>query len=468
MNTIVELYEQIHKFENNKQLLEYKLRFQDVPVWPLVRVSIVISCIDKKVGTYRERKREQMAERANELEEFTTRNPFFSLPKDVIYIGFPNDDMLRHEDGLIYDERIKAYMDVNQKSSMLVSVISKDEFDYAYQNWKSDYFIHYLAHKKEKGCKDDHKMASEFIRYLKNNFPLEIDDALSKTIFNTIIHYSRWLSGYVEAWKVYLKIVRPSLVIECDGCYMGILHVAMNLACNDLNIPTAEIQHAWEGKTSHAHYWGEAIIRNGDCKRIFPSYFLTMGKYWNTQVNVPSKKIVVGTHRKYYFKVEQKNENILICLTGVYEIYVDLVEAIINNTGLNTRIYLRLHPTENTKKVRNLFGKFGASNRFQFANEKKLDFYFEQCTYVVSCGSTVIYEALTCGKVVFVPKDIMYECYGLDSIKDKIYLLQEPQMFKELWSRRHELPMKAYNDFYDMNYKKLYGEFINKMRKRKR
>ena len=468
MNTIMELHEKIHNFENSKQLLEYKLGFQNVPVWPLVRVSIVISCIDKKVAVFRARKREQMTERENELKEFTIRNPFFSLPKDVIYIGFPNDDMLRHEDGLIYDERIKAYMDVNQKSSMLVSVITKDEFEYAYQNWRSDYFIHYLARKKEKESKDDLKMANEFIRYLKNNFPLEIDSALSKTIFNTIMEYSRWLSGYVETWKKYLKIVRPSLVVECDGCYMSILYVAMNLACNNLNIPTAEIQHAWEGKTSHAHYWGEAIIRNNDCKRIFPDYFFTMGKYWNTQVNVPSKKIVIGTHRKYYRSIERKDSNVLICLSGAYETYVDLVETIINSTDLNTKVYLRIHPIENTQKIRNLFSKFETSNRFQFANEKKLEFYFEQCTYVVSSGSTVIYEALTCGKVVFVPKDIMYEWYGLDSIKDKIYLLQDPQQFKELWNRRHELKMKVYNDFYDMNYKRLYGGFINRMKKRKR
>lgn len=466
MSLIMELHEKIHFFENKKELLDFKLGCQNVPVWPLVRLNIIISCIDKRVYAYRERKRGQMKKRVNKLKEFTIKNPFFSLPKDVIYIGFPNDDMLRHEDGLIYDERIKAYMDINHRSSMLVSVITKDEFKYAYQNWKSDYFIHYMANKKEN--KDDIKMANEFIKYLKNNFPLEIDSTLSKSIFNTIMQYSKWLPGYVKICKMYLKIVKPSLVIECDGCYMSLLYVAMNLACNSLNIPTAEIQHAWEGKTTHAHYWGNSIVKNSDCKRIFPDYFLTMGKYWNTRVNVPSKKLVVGTHRKYHWDMEQKNENILICLASTYETYVELVSTIINSTGLNTKVYLRIHPSENTKNVRNLFNKFMENSRFEFANENKLEFYFDQCRYLVSCGSTVIYEALTCGKVVFVPKDILYEWYDLDSIKDKIHLLQEPRQFIELWNKRDELPIKAYNDFYDMNYEKLYGGFVNNMIRRKK
>lgn len=85
MSLIMELHEKIHFFENKKELLDFKLGCQNVPVWPLVRLNIIISCIDKRVYAYRERKRGQMKKRVNKLKEFTIKNPFFHFLR-MLYI----------------------------------------------------------------------------------------------------------------------------------------------------------------------------------------------------------------------------------------------------------------------------------------------------------------------------------------------------------------------------------------------
>ena len=244
---------------------------------------------------------------------------------------------------------------------------------------------------------------------------------------------------------------------------MGFLQVASNLACRDLHISTAEIQHALEVRNSKAHHWGDAIIRSRSCQKIFPDYFLMYGKYWSDAVALPSKKVVIGTHRKYRVNIGKRNDNVLICLSMSNEKYNELIEWVLNNTDINTKVYLRLHPLENTEKDRSIFAKFKASDRFEFANEKKLEYYLMKCTYVISTGSTVIYEALTCGNIVFVPRDELYYYTNVNFIEDKIYSFQTFQELDKIWKRRNEIPTTAYDDFYDMNYKELYGRFIENM-----
>jgi len=116
---------------------------------------------------------------------------------------------------------------------------------------------------------------------------------------------------------------------------MGLLQVAGNLACRDLHISTAEIQHALEVRNSKAHHWGDAIIKSQSCQKIFPDYFLMLGEYWASSVALPSKKVVIGTHRKYRVNTEKRNNNVLICLSMSDEKYIELVEWILKNTEKN-------------------------------------------------------------------------------------------------------------------------------------
>jgi len=135
------VYEKIYSFEHNSELLQFKLEYRNVPMWPLIRTSVIQKAIDKENGI---NVNQRISVKRNKLVELTIRNPFLSLSKDVLYLGFEDRGMSSHEDGLVYDERIMPYMQLNRKSCMLISHPNLD-VKYAYNNWKSDYAIHQFA-----------------------------------------------------------------------------------------------------------------------------------------------------------------------------------------------------------------------------------------------------------------------------------------------------------------------------------
>lgn len=461
MNTITDMHKKIHMFEDKKELLKYRLEYQNVPMWPLVRVAVMIACIDQPEGLHSEYSVD--AAHRHWIQELTIRNPFLTFPKKVIFAGFSNRHMTCQRKNPAYDERTMPYLEMSPRAGMLISIAEEKEFKYAYQNWKSDYAIHLLAAGGKEVNKQDAVTARQLIQYLKKEFPLRIPEAQYKTIFDTLMGYSRLLERYVKVWGLYLRIVKPRLVIQCEGSYLGLSQVALKLACNERHIPTAEIQHAAECVNSHAHYWGNQIVDSADCKKIFPDYFLTYGAYWNKEVNLPCKKVVIGTHRKYDANTDKRNHNILVCLVTHYRKYVDLLTYLISDSLPQSKIYIRLHPLENAEENRAVFQQLLESGKVEFANGRTLEYYLGKCTYVVSCASTVVYEALTCGNIVFVPKDKMFDSYHMESIADRIYAFQTLEEFKTIWSRRTDIEMKAYDDFYNRNYQKLYQAFLRKM-----
>ena len=52
MDAPIDLYEKLHVFEDNKELLEFTLEYYNIPMWLLVRTHIMIECIDKRTGVY--------------------------------------------------------------------------------------------------------------------------------------------------------------------------------------------------------------------------------------------------------------------------------------------------------------------------------------------------------------------------------------------------------------------------------
>ena len=112
--------------------------------------------------------------------------------------------MSSHEDGLVYDERIMPYMQLNRKSCMLISHPNLD-VKYAYNNWKSDYAIHQFALKQISTSKKDARTAKELFKYIENELSIDINKELFQELLNNIMVYSKYLAGYVKACKQYLN-----------------------------------------------------------------------------------------------------------------------------------------------------------------------------------------------------------------------------------------------------------------------
>lgn len=459
MDELAKEFDSLFQFEDRSELLAFTLEYRDIPMWPLIRNQIITDGIRTKYGLNAPIRAKTCHGKRSLFREVLCRNPFFSTHKDIVYVGFPSSNFTSDATGVLYDERIKKYYDVFKRSSMIVSVSDYAGAKYAYQNWKSSYAVNELAQKKKKLSTKDAQTLKKFVSFLDNTCPIKLDTKLKKKIYQQITMFSEYLEGYVRAWKLYLKITRPKLVVEYCGCFMGIDTVAMNLACCDMDIPTADIQVCWIGRKYHSYYCGNAILESRICRKIYPDYFFAWGEYWKIRVRNPCKAVTIGTHRKYH-RLRKKNNTILICVSMYYESYIKYIDWIMNHAGNDAKIYLRLHPRENTASVRNLFQVFQNDKRFHFANDNNLQYYLDKCTYFVSNGSTVVFEALACGIITFVVEDDLYDLYDLNDVADRIHHFKTTEEFMELWSKRESMNMEACSDFFDMNYKKLFKGFM--------
>ena len=454
--------EKFYEFENDSRLLNFTLEYRNIPMWPLVRNQVIIQGVFPEgyahgfIGY-------KTKESISYMKKITVRNPFFSTHKDIAYVGFPCDNFGNYEKGKVYDERVKAYVDLFRSSCMIISGTNFNEAACGYRNWKSDDALVEFAQNRKCKNEKDAFVLKQFVKFLEEECPAKINTRLKKEIYNIISNFSSCLKNYVKAWNIYLGIVRPRLVVEYCGCFMGISTVAINLACEDKKIPTADIQVSHISKYMHSYNCGLSIIQSKMCKKMYPDYVLTWGKYYQDIVDSPCQFVTVGTHRKYKV-IKERNRNILICLSDEYKSILKYIDFIMNHIDKETDVYLRLHPHYNTANHRNLFREQYKDNRFFFANDKGLQYYLNKCTYVFCPASTVVFEALTCGKVVFVTRDEgYYESYSMERIEDKIHAFDTVEQFGELWEMRESIPMKAYDDFFDMNYKKLFKKFVKEV-----
>lgn len=461
MNELTSKFDKFFEFENNDKLLDFTLEYRNIPIWPLVRNQVIIHGILPE-DYLNKHTMDIKGKSVKYIKKMTVRNPFFSTHKDIVYVGFPCDNFCSYENGKVYDERVKAYVDLFRSSCMIVSGTNFDETECGYKNWKLDYALIEFSQNRKCKSEKDALVLKKFMKFLEAECPAKISSALKNIIFNVISSYSLYLQNYVEAWKIYLQIVKPRLVVEYCGCFMGLSTVAMNIACADKKIPTADIQVCYIGKNMHSYNCGSAITQSKICKIMYPDYVLTWGRYYQNVINSPCQFVTIGTHRRYKF-VKERNKNVLICLTDKYEDYLEHMDYIMNQIDRDAKVYLRLHPKYNTANNRNLYRKYEKDNRFFFANDKELEYYLNKCTYVFCTSSTVIFESLACGKIVLTPRDDYYEFYNLENIEDRIHVFDTVEQFEELWEMRESIPMKVYNDFFDMNYKKLFKKFVKEV-----
>jgi hypothetical protein len=96
-----------------------------------------------------------------------------------------------------------------------------------------------------------------------------------------------------------LEKYRPRVVLEV--CYYGMVNMVLNELCKERGIPTAELQHGTIGEYHMAYNFPKGVGVG-----VFPDYFLSFGKYWEEQVNLPIPKKNIFTCGYPYLEEEAK------------------------------------------------------------------------------------------------------------------------------------------------------------------
>ncbi len=216
-------------------------------------------------------------------------------------------------------------------------------------------------------------------------------------------------------YKLLLKFHKP----HCIFIVVFYENSALVAAANDLNIPVYEIQHG----IIHKHHLGyNFFYGTKQSISIFPNAILTLGEYWNTQINMPLKKTVIGNNFLYpqkYQKLKQKNTILFISQGVIGDFMIDYLSDNIELLS-EFEIFFKLHPNEfemqeRLKKLQFLSKKY--DNLHIVKQNKTINYLQNLAEFQVGVFSTAIYEGLQIGC-----KTIVLDLLGIEALQNLIDL----------------------------------------------
>lgn len=447
----------ILEFEEDCRLLEYVIPEVDVPIWPFVRTEILIN-MEKDCGW-----RDCFALKAcfsheKIYEEMTIRNPYNSEQRDIVYAFFQNNFMDKDKDGKVFEDRYYSYMQFcEEKSTTLIKFVFETEFGFKSDcpDWKSDYAITLEAERNKKGTVDAEGIRA-FVNFIAEKFPYKFRRDQYRKIMRHACWVEEQLMPMIKACERYLDIVRPKLVVVFWAHGMVMPNVAMILACKRKNIVTAEIQGVMFADYVLPCNWGNMIMKNEKCKKLFPDYVLTLGEYWNKILKSPSKRYVVGNAKLAGIEENPDNNNILIATGDDLDKYEKFIEDLFKIENMEFTIYFRIYPP--LAHMKKCFDKFKKFDNFHMANDSTLAYYIKQCGYVITEGEgSVLYEALAFGRGVFA----LGSGDELNVTVKDVYRIRNAAEFLTLWEKRETIERVKHVEYYDMNWKENYTNFLN-------
>ena len=474
MNDIEKLYEQMYEFENNSRLYNFRFKDTGIPMWVYIRSYFIRNIINKR--SWHQSKNVWKAKenstyiKKSFIRKYVTKNPFFTSKKDIIFAFWGYSELRQHDGGQVFEDFIMPYLQTfsdNTTTLMDGKIRNKYELDCTHPEWKmDDVFLDILKYIRyiKKTCEisiEDRKNIKDLITFLNQNCPLQIDNILKREIIYNLEFFAKNSKQMINIFEIYLQKVNPKVVIVCCASYPDILRTSMILACKNKKVVTAELQHGVVSTYHENYHYGNNIINNKECSKILPDYFLTFGEYWNREVRIPSKCNVVGYAKTVIVDKVPSDNNILFCAGANFDAYMEFLNGLMPELHSETKIYFRLHPIFSTKEQRNRFKKFLKYPNFFTADEKDLSFYMKDCRYVIVDGSTVCYEALFMGRIVFAFESDASIQVGISKLPF-VYLFNNSDNFIKLWNKRDKMKSEYHSEFFDINYKENYIKFLRK------
>lgn len=468
-NDIRKNYDQMYEFENNKQLYNFCFKDTQLPMWMYIRFFVIESVTYKKVYEANEQiyrgKKSQKQIKKSILQKYITKNPFLSTRKEIIFAFWEYQDLKPHADGRIYEDFIMPFLQAcpqNTATLMSGNILNQYELRCTHPNWKmDDIFNDILKLIKNEVSTEDLRQIRGIIDFLESNCPFHVGSQLKKDIFIRLCYFARYSKNMIRICELYLRIVRPKIMVMFCASYPGIFRTSMVIACKNKNVPVVELQHGWIGEYHSNYHHCNYIIKSKKCNHMLADYFLTFGKYWNNQIKLFSKCNVIGYTKPVIEAAVPENNKILFCAGLHFETYMTFLDELMPKLDDDTIIYFRFHPTSSSQIQKNLFKKYLKYSNFLSADEKDLSDYMKECRYVIVDGSTIAYEALFMGRIVFALESELSIKLGYRDLPD-VHLFQDASGFMALWNKRNNLKSVYHKEFFDLNYQENYIRFLKK------
>jgi hypothetical protein len=404
--------------ENN--ILKLARRFRDMEVkynlfnlqtkdgiyfWDILRYHVHLSVLSEKgffpnVKAYMNKPAEPKSKRllkALRLLPLFIINEFrwIFLRKKKKYVFLLNS-RFQDANGNPEDSLIKDIHDQLKADSFELEIFRHKKFGWLKRNIGSRYFLYKLEMRYLLGRnhKDEWSDLSKII-----NEEFEINIYWQET-FHVLLN--KYRKEYIFFYNVFKK-VKPKFL------FFQSLPKGMIAAANDLKITSIDLQHGHTNKGGVLYSYPTKIDLNHISS--IPRIFLTLGKFWNNQIDFPFKIITSGNS---YFNIQQdKNikERKGIMVVSVAFTHGDLQQATANLAKNHPDLifYYKLHSNQKHQEqvCRNYFNAY--PNVKVIYTEEGVKEIMDKCFAIIVIQTSVIYQALQKGLAVFIFKWHYYE-----------------------------------------------------------
>lgn len=448
--------------ERETRILEYRFNSEDFLMWPVVRYIV----FSKAMGQYDSNVSKVRTLKKDFLKYFilnTVRYPHFIGNKDIVSFGATLVNIMT--DGK-YFNRVHDYYNFLFPNNTIFFELP-DNFTYrrprAFGNTYYHDYIRFMPLLRSKLVRDiDEKSKNainEFIKYLKENFPVELDSDFYELIRMQLTKEDKRLKYRKKYFIKLIDKIKPKVLFLNCAYYGGESYIIK--WAKERGIVTAEFQHGTVSKSHPAYNYGEGVRNSEEYKKYVPDYFLTYGEYWNNQVRIPGKAYVVGNPhfyesiRKYKDIEEQKNTILIVSQWTMTEEFVKIAEYLAKKFK-NMRIIFKMHPGEmkNYELIKPL-------ESFQNVEVKKDGDIYEliaRCENIVACYSTVVFEVLAFKKRIYVLDNKFSRNYIPKELGVRFGNLEELAEMIEKKVKNVDEPSVEY--YFNANWKENYVRFI--------
>lgn len=398
---LLTIYNKFIELEEKNNLISFELK--NVKIWQYLRLKIYkkihrateLYGIDhtKKTGLFY-----LISKFPSLLYNSTIKNPLLgSYKKEILLFNSNRKAIINNSLKDIYTFSISDNIDpkrieIYEEPYLFKHVVkSKKKLDFIIVNSLLKSFLF-----KTKFNKSEKDSIVEIQNLLNNSFDISI---------NLVNLFARYITIFKTDYNFYLKLFkkRNPKVIFLTFSYES--KKALLAAAKKLNIPTVELQHGTISKLHLGydyHYAPELIS-------YFPDYFLSFGKFWAEDVNLPINDNNIIDYGYPYFNTKLKNQKhlaknknqILFISQGTIGNTLSEIALDLALQKPQYRIIYKLHPGEfdRWKEEYPKLVEFSKLENCKVLDDKSVDLYelFAKSEIQIGVYSTAIFEGLALG-----------------------------------------------------------------------
>ncbi len=350
--------------ENDNELLDYSCPETSVPVWPLVRVSVLRTIMSDWL--YKSAPLMPMEKNINYTK--LAKRAALSVFHNITYNVVGQRDILIQSTGLgnyvhegITRDRLVGYFsEAMPERTLVLQDQPKDHIGQKYSFepvlYRTPRNIGYKIYSRLAVNRYHKKLARLVIDRVKRNATERLNhtfkpDQVQKLIDSLATSISA-LPFATDAYANWFSKRGFKLLLKEDACYGG-NGVPIIYAAKLNKMPVAEYQHGAISKGHDGYNVADAILTHPSFHKVLPDYLLSYGNWWSNQTNMPVKKISIGnahlTESIARLKLYAKHRNKILILgdgieTGLYLELASWTYHITQKQGLI--VSFRPHPIE--------------------------------------------------------------------------------------------------------------------------